>query len=225
MKSTKSRPVTIMGTSLHRTALAIMAALVLAGQTLADEEYRSPRAGEAYSGTVFGHQVDVPARDRTKTMALDLGVLWFPDGPDKKKINPFGTIFIWRNWNDGRQRCAPSWSALRNVHFDFLPSHGPRDAVTFENLTLPLTARSTSGGSHSPRGDEVVPGPPGRWRRRPDPHPPGHRDNALEAALSYEAGSSFAPGDEPIQFRPSTTPTRVIRFRADAIERNFIELA
>jgi hypothetical protein len=62
------------------SALAVFA---LAGPALAQdagstEPYRTPRAGEAFSATVFGHHVDVHARDRTRTTAFDVGVLWIP---------------------------------------------------------------------------------------------------------------------------------------------------
>jgi hypothetical protein len=231
MNFTKSRPGTIFVTIVHRRALAIMAVLALAGPTLA-EEHRTPRAGEIFTGTVFGHQVDVPARDRTKTMALDLGVLWLPDGPDKKKINPFGTFFMWRNWNDGRQRLRAILVGLYdNVRFDFLPSHGPFEMlVTFENLTPPFDRSEYVEGVRI-QSEEL------RWYQARlgagvgfrIPISPGHQDNALEAALSYEPGyHSFARGDEtdPGFILPRDTyEGRVhLRFRADALERNFIEL-
>ena len=103
-----------------------MAVFVLAGQTLADEDYRSPRAGEAYTGTVFGHPVTVPARDRTKNTVLDLGILWMPDGPEKKQLDPFVSVFLWRNWFDGRQRFRAILVGLYDdIRWDFLPTTAP----------------------------------------------------------------------------------------------------
>jgi len=231
MNSTKSRPVTIMATSVRRWALAIVAVLVLAGQTLA-EEHRTPRAGEAFTGSVFGHQVDVPARDRTKTMALDLGVLWLPDGPEKKRLNPFGIFFMWRNWNDGRQRLRAILLGLYdNVRFDFLPSSGPFETVvTFENTTIPFDRSEYVEGVRI-RSEEM------KWYQARVgagaglriPISPGHQENAIEAALSYEPGYlSFDRGKnaDPVFIVPRDTyEGRIhLRFRADALERNFIEL-
>lgn len=220
-----------MGTNVPRRALVLLAVFVLAGRTLA-QEYRTPRAGEVFSGIVFGRQVDVPARDRTKTMALDLGLVWLPDGPDKKKINPFAAVFLWRNWNDGRQRLRAILVGLYdNVRFDFLPSHGPFELlVTFENLTPPFDRSEYVEGIRI--HEEAL-----RWYQARlgagvgvrIPISPGHQDNALEVALSYEPGfHSFTRGDEadPAFILPQDTyEGRVhLRFRADTIERNFLEL-
>lgn len=232
MKSTTGRSATIMGTSLRLRALAVVAALVLAGQALADEDYRSPRAGEAFTGTVFGHQVSVPPRDRAKNTVLDLGVVWMPDGPEKKKFDPFATVFLWRNWNDGRQRLRAILLGLYDdVRFDALPTHGPFEMlVTFQNLTPPFDRAEYVEGVRI--GAEEM-----RWYQARlgagvglrIPIAPGHQDNALEAALSYEAGFlSFDRGKEtdPGFVLPRDTyEGRVhLRFRADALERNFIEL-
>jgi hypothetical protein len=221
-----------MGTSVHRRALVIMTVLVLAGQTLADEEYRTPRAGEAYTGSVFGHQVEVPPRDRTKNTVLDLGVVWIPDGPDGKQVNPFATIFLWRNWHDGRQRLRAILLGLYDdVRFDFLPSHGPFEMlVTFNNQTIPFDSAEYVEGVRI-RSEEM------KWYQAylgagvglRIPISPGHQDNALEAALSYEAGYLFfhrGKEADPAFIVPQNTPEGRIhlRFRADALERNFIEL-
>ena len=208
-----------------------MAVLVLAGQTLA-EEYRTPRAGEAFKGKVFGRQVDVPARDRTKTTALDLGVLWLPDGPDKRRVNPFGTVFVWRNWNDGRQRLRAIVLGLYdNIRFDFLPSHGPFETVvTFENTTIPFDRAEYVEGrrilSEEMTRSQAHLGAGVGFRI---PISPGNQENALETALIYEPGFlSFKRGKnaDPLFIVPRDTyEGRIhLRFRADALERNPIEL-
>ena len=203
----------------------------LCGQTLA-EEHRTPRAGEAFTGSVFGHQVEVPARDRTKTTALDLGVVWLPDGPDRKRINPFGTVFLWRNWNDGKQRLRAIVLGLYdNVRFDFLPTSGPFETVvTLENTTIPFDRSEYVEGVRI-RSEEM------KWYQARVgagvgfrvPISPGNQENALEAALSYEPGYlSFERGKhaDPGFIVPRDTYEGRIhfRFRADALERNPIEL-
>jgi hypothetical protein len=165
-------------------------------------------------------------------MALDFGVLWLPDGPDKKKLNPFGTFFMWRNWNDGKQRLrAILVGVYDNVRFDFLPTHGPFEMlVTFENLTPPFDRSEYVEGVRI-RSEEM------KWYQARVgagvglriPISPGHQENAMEAALSYEPGYlSFERGknaDPGFIVPRDTYEGRIhLRFRADALERNFIEL-
>lgn len=210
---------------------AIFAALTLAGPVLA-QEYRTPRAGEAFTATVFGHQVDVPGRDRTQASALDLGVVWIPDGPDQRRLNPFVSLYLWRNWNENQQRLRAVLVGIYNdVRWDFQPGHRKLETVlTFENLTPPVDRSEYVEGVRI-RSEEL------RWYEL---HfgvglgyrtliSPGHQDNALEAALTYEPGYlSFDRGEktDPGYIVPTDTYEGRIhfRFRADAIERNPIEL-
>jgi hypothetical protein len=218
--------------SMLRRGLFFIVVLAFAGQILADEEYRTPRAGEPYTGMVFGHQVEVPARDRTKNTVLDLGVVWIPSGPDKKQINPFASFFLWRNWFDGKQRLrAIMLGIYDDIRFDFLPTRGPFEMlVTFENLTPPFDRAEYVEGiriaSEELRWYQAYLGVGAGVRI---PLPPGHQDNALEVALSYEPGYlAFGRGDEtaPAFIVPQDTyeGRTHLRFRADALERNFIEL-
>jgi hypothetical protein len=226
------RSPTVPATSHGLTALVITAALVLARPALADEEYRTPRAGEAFTGSLFGHEIVLPPRDRTKNTVLDLGVVWMPDGPEKKRLDPFASFFLWRNWNDGRQRLRAILLGLYDsVRFDFLPTRGPFEMVaTFDNLTPPFDRAEYVEGIRI-RSEEI------RWYQAylgtgvgvRIPISPGHQDNALEAALSYETGYlSFDRGKDadPAFIVPrSTREDRIhLRLRSDALERNLIEL-
>jgi len=232
------------GFHVPRVLCAIFALLTLAPVVAAQEEpspavppaqvepYRTPRAGEAFTATVFGHSVDVPARDRTHTSAFDIGVLWIPDGPDGKQVNPFATLFFWRNWNDGGQRLrAVLVGVYDDVRWDFLPGHGRLETVlTFQNLTPPFDRSEYVEGvrvrSEDLRWYEVHGGAGLGYRA---PLSPGHQDNALEAALSYEPGYLWfdrADKTAPSYIVPTDTyEGRVhFRFRADTLERNPIEL-
>jgi hypothetical protein len=217
--------------SIGKVTCAFLLFISLSGPAL-PEEYRTPRAGEAFTATVFGHQADVPARDRTSTTALDLGVLWIPDGPDSRRLGPFASLFFWRNWNDGRQRLrAVVIGIYDNVRWDALPSDGPLETVlTFENLTPPFDRSEFVEGVRI-RSEEL------RWYEARlgaglgyrIPIAPGHQDNHLEAALTYEPGYlSFDRGEktDPDYLVPKDTyEGRVhLRFRLDAVERNPIEL-
>ena len=220
-----------MSFNKSQSALATLVVLMFARPSMA-EDYRTPRAGEPYTGMVFGHQVEVPERDRTKNTVLDLGVVWIPDGPDKKKINPFASVFLWRNWNEGKQRLRAILVGIYDdIRFDFQPSRGPFELlVTFENLTPPFDRSEYVEGIRI-RSEEL------RWYQAylglgagfRIPISPGHQDNALEVALSYEPGYlAFDRGDETdpgfIVPRDAYEGRIHLRFRADALERNFIEL-
>jgi hypothetical protein len=217
--------------------IGVIAVLVLASRTLAEdtpveEAYRSPRAGEEYTGKVFGHDVTVPERDRTRNTVLDFGVVWMPDGPEKKKVSPFASLFLWRNWDGGKQRLrAVLVGVYDSVRYDVLPTDGPFELLaTFDNLTPPFDRAEYVEGIRI-RAEEM------RWYQAyfgagvgfRIPISPRHQDNALEVALSYEPGYLwFGPGEkaDPAFTVPTDTyeGRTHLRFRADAIERNFIEL-
>jgi hypothetical protein len=214
-----------------RTALAVMAVLMLGKQSLA-QEYRTPRAGEEYTGTVFGHEVTVPERDRTKNTVLDLGVVWIPDGPDKKKVNPFASLFLWRNWDDGRQRFRGIIVGVYDdLRWDIRPLDNPFEVlVTFQNLTPPFDRAEYVEGirieSEELRWYQAYLGAGVGYRI---PLAPRHQDNHLEVALSYEPGYlafDEAEAPNPAFVLPEDTyEGRIhLRFRADGLERNFIEL-
>jgi hypothetical protein len=215
-----------------RTAIALVAVVCFAGTILADEDYRAPRAGEAYTGTVFGHQVDVPERDRTRNTVLDLGILWMPDGPEKKQIDPFASFFLWRNWFDGGQRLRAIIVGLYDdIRYDFLPTRGPLEVlVTFQNLTPPFDrAEYIEGLRITPEELRSYQAHLGAGVGARIPIAPGQQDNHLEVALSYEAGYlSFGRGEDadPAFIVPRDTyEGRIhLRLRSDALERNFIEL-
>jgi hypothetical protein len=197
------------------------------------QEYRTPRAGEAFTGTVFGHSVDVPARDRTTTNVFDIGVVWLGDGPDGKRLNTFAGLVFWRNRDNGRHRLRAILLGIYDtIRYDTLPANrSPFEVVvTFENTTPPLDRSEYVEGVRI-RSEEL------RWYQLHAgfglgyriPLAPGHEDNHLEASLSYEPGYlSFRPGDktDPDYIVPKDTYEGRfhLRFRLDAIERNPIEL-
>jgi hypothetical protein len=210
----------------------VLSAASLSVSSLADE-YRTPRAGEAFTGTVFGHSVDVPARDRNTTSVLDLGAQWMAGGPDGRRLDPFASVYLWRNRQDGRYRLrAILLGVYDSIRFDALPSARiPLEmVVTFDNLTPPFDRSEYVEGVRI-RSEEL------RWYQMRAglglgyriPIGPGHQDNHLEAALTYEPGYlSFDRGEktDPSYVVPKDTyEGRVhLRFRLDAIERNPIEL-
>ena len=64
----------------------LLAFLLTAGASAQQE--RTPRAGEAYTETIFGMSVSAAARDRTHITWLGLGFQRIPDGPEERVLVP-----------------------------------------------------------------------------------------------------------------------------------------
>ena len=70
--------------------------LAVAPPPAAGEEYRTPRAGETVTGTLFGKTLSAPERDRRKITYLNIGGVFVPGGPDEKTFGPTGGLYLWR---------------------------------------------------------------------------------------------------------------------------------
>jgi hypothetical protein len=122
-------------------ACLLVAVLFSAGAVWAESDYRTPRAGEEYTTTLFGEQVTAPARDRTSETALNLGVVWVADAPKDNEFLPFGAFFLWRNNDEGRERFRGVMAGFYDdIRYNKRPSWlGSTELVfTFENLTIPV---------------------------------------------------------------------------------------
>ncbi len=233
----KASPVAIAGVpglcGRRRLAAAgCLWALLGGGGALAQSE-RTPRAGEAYTGTLFGEPVAVPARDRTTLTEISLAVQWIPDGPQKRVLVPEGGLFLWRNRDGGDSRVRAVLLGIANdVRYDRRIVAGSVWEVvgTFENVTLPF-ARSEYIESERIASEELkrsfVRAGFGFGYRRA--LAPGHQDNFLEAALTYEPGYLFfgRGGDTASSFllpRDTYEGRFHLRLRADAFDRNILEL-
>jgi hypothetical protein len=211
----------------------ILLALLLAGDVSAQVE-RTPLAGESYTGTLFGKPLTVAERDRTHVTEIGLGFQWIPEGPEERVLVPSGGLFFWRNRNGGESRLRAVVSGLYDdVRYDRrLAKESSWEAVaTFENATLPF-ARSEYVEGERIASEELKwgcarAGAGIGYRRALSP---GHQDNAFEAAITYEPGYLFFSrgGDTEKAFLlpRNTYEGRVhFRVRADAFERNILELA
>ena len=193
----------------------------------------TPRAGEAYTGTVFGQPVSVAERDRTRVTEIGLGFQWIPNGPEKRVLVPSGALFFWRNATGGQSRLRALLSGLYDdVRYDRrLGRESPWEAVaTFENVTLPFARSEYVEGKRIASEDlkwgYARAGAGIGYRRS---LVPGHQDNAFEAAISYEPGYLyFSRGDDTEKgfLLPRNTYEGRFHFRlrADAFERNILEL-
>ncbi len=83
--------------------LCLLGCCTLARPAAAQED-RTTRAGEAFTGTLFGNPVNVPARDRTRVTELWAALQWIPDGPENRTVVPLGALLLWRNRNGGEER-------------------------------------------------------------------------------------------------------------------------
>ncbi len=210
----------------------VLLALLLAGDASAQVE-RTPRAGESYTGTLFGKPLTVAGRDRTRVTEIGLGFQWIPDGPQERVLVPAGGLYLWRNSNAGESRLRAVLTGLYDdVRYGRRLARGSgfEAVATFENVTLPF-ARSEYVEGERIASEELKWGyvragaGVGYWRSIS----PGNQDNAFEATVSYEPGYLFFSrgGDTEAAFRlpRNTYEGRFhLRVRADAFERNILEL-
>jgi hypothetical protein len=107
------------------------------------EEYRPPRAGEAYVTELFGTSARAPERNRRSVTALNLGVQWLPQAPKDYEVLPFGALYLWRNPENGHSRLRAVLAGLYNeLRYDVRPTWlAPTELIlTLDNMTVP-TAR------------------------------------------------------------------------------------
>lgn len=214
----------------HRVAFALLAAL---SSGAAAEEYRTPRAGEAFTATLLGMEIGAPARDRRKITYLNAGGVVLAEAPEEKGFSPQGGLYAFRAPEDGSSRLRAIVAVISNeVRWDraIRGDRGLSLALTFDSLTLPWPrseyvdgVRQASGEleSHSARAGIGV-----AWRRSISP---GACDNVLDAALTFEPGYLwFRSGSDtaPDYVLPSNTfEGRLhLRLRGDAMTRNVVEL-
>ncbi len=200
-------------------------------RSAAGQEDRTPRAGEAFTGTLFGKPVNVQARDRTRVTELWAALQWIPDGPENRTLVPQGALVLWRNRNGGKERFrAVLLGIYDDVRWNRELSGTLESVLTFENTTLPW-ARSEYVEGRRIASEElewsVVRAGVGFGTRFTIA--PSLQDNAIEAALTYEPGVLFfGRGSDTLgSFRPPSDAYegRVHgRLRADAFERNLLEL-
>jgi hypothetical protein len=216
---------------------AIFITILLIGNLLpagaSPDAYRTPRAGEAFSTELWGEPVTVPERNRTHINAFSLGGMWSPDGPSGYGFVPFGSLFFWRNLDDGRKRFRGEIAGVFNdLRANFAPASwdGLEAVLTFSNLIIPYERVESVEGQRQRDVDLRW-----YWARAGiglgyrTPLAPGHQDNALELALTYEPGYLWfdrANDTAPNFVVPQDTYEGLVhlRLRADALERNLLEL-
>ena len=217
---------------LRRGLFVLVCCGLLSGESSA-QTHRTPRAGEAYTGSLFGRPLKISERDRRKVSAVSLGLQWIPDGPEDREAVPVGALFLWRNRREGGERVRAVLSGLYNevrYHTSRWPLGGAEAVLAFENVTLPF-ARSEYVEGRRIASEEL------EWHSvrlgaglgHRIPLAPGHQENALEVTLTYEPGVLlFEAGDETgrdfLVPRDAYEGRFHLSLRADALERNLLEL-
>ncbi len=218
----------------RRIPLFGVAAVVLtAGLPSVSEEYRTPRAGEAASGTLFGKTYTAPERDRSRINYFTLGAVLLPEGPDEKVFGPMGGLYLWRFPPGGTSRLRALVAVISNeVRWDkALPgASGFSLVLTFDSLSPPWARSEYADGVRIAAGElkwyQARAGAGLAFRKS---LAPGACDNGLDIALTYEPGglwftrgSDTAPGY--VLPRDTYEGRLHLRFRADALERNLLEM-
>ena len=222
------------GRSLLGRVAATLLSLGLGDEAVLEaQEYRTPRAGEAFSATVFGTLVEAPARRRDVFTEVGLGIYGIPNGPEERRLTPLGGALFWRNREDGKERfrgfVVGLYNDLRANSAAALPGD-TEGVLTFQNTYWPFDRSEYIEGTRIAAEElvwhQVHAGVGVGYRHTVAP---GHQDNALEVALTYEPGALFfARGDETeagfLVPRDVYEGREHLRLRFDALERNILEL-
>jgi len=118
------------------------------------DDHRTPRAGEAVKGTLFGSEVEAPSRDRRKITYLNAGAVLVPDAPEGSTFGPMGGLYLWRVGADDASRLRAIVAVISNeVRWDRSADRGRGLSLVLalDSLTPPWAARRASTGAGSPR--------------------------------------------------------------------------
>jgi len=201
-------------------------------RTFAGEE-KTPKAGKEFRTSLFGEEMYVPPRDRRSVTALNLGVNWIPNGPSQEEVLPFGTVYVWRNWDNNNRRFRGTFSGVVNdldytIGLRSLPNWSL--LFTLDNFIAPI-GRSEYVEGQRIRASElewnyVFAGFGVGYRF---PFDPFEQDSALNVFLTYEPGYRWFRGTNETSAQygvPNDTYEGRIhgRIRWDALVRNLMEL-
>jgi len=211
-------------------AAAVAAALCLTLNAPARaDEYRTPRAGEALDRELFGRSIELPARDRRRVAALNLGAVGFSPRLGDTSLTPFGALYV--RSIDERKRLRATFAGLVNdVDLALELGAGFRALAYLGNNTVPL-GRSEVIGGESIDSTRLEWGSSQLWLGL------GHAwdlwpwsfESELRLEAFYVGGYEYHDrvDDTPRSLRvPTDTAFHGPRLRVawDALERNLLEL-
>jgi hypothetical protein len=190
--------------------------------------YETPLAGEACSVSILGRQIDIPARDRRNTLALNLGGTLFLPALGSSDALPMGALY-WRRENPG-SRTRLVFSVFYNELDHALKYDKFELLAHLENMTIPFPSQEIVGGKEV-KASSIVWGEATAWLGAGYrlPVTPFQTDNDLRLQLFYEGGylySSRTVDSGPDVRLPPDTATHGVRIRVryDGMRRNIMEL-
>ncbi len=195
------------------------------------QPYHTPLAGEGFTTTIFGKDVEVPPRSRRSVSAWDLGVSLSP-GADRSQVLPFGSLYFWRHPDDDTLFRATIVGLYDDIRYAKSPEGwGDFEWLgTFENFTVPFATSELVDGvtieDESLYWGYVRPGIGLGFREQ---IAPGYNDNMFASNVVVEPGLLyFHSGDQTaddFEVPETTFELRAHwRTRYDALVRNLLEL-
>jgi hypothetical protein len=194
------------------------------------DDYRTPRSGEAFSGSVFGSPIEIAARDR-RSVASWAAILDTAAHAEGAGSQPAASVYFWEHPAEGKLLRAVVAIVYDDIFYARPIGSGAAEAVlTFSNYTLPFATNERVDGNFT-HGEKlnwgyVRGGVGGGFRTSIGPA----QDNMFAADLIVEPGLLyFGQSDSTsvnYEMPDSTFELRVhLKVRADRIERNLLELA
>jgi hypothetical protein len=192
------------------------------------DEYHTPLAGRPYRTNLWGHDIDIPARNRDNTLALTLGATLFsPQLADSNGL-PLAALYWTHRWDESRVRAIIS---VFVNEVDVARDFGKFELLGhLDNDTVPFAAAEIVDGQEF-KPSSIESGNVSAWLgagyRRPV-HP-WQADNDLRVQLFAQGGYLYSKrtADTGSTVRlPPNTPTYGVRLRTryDSFRRNLMEL-
>ncbi len=195
----------------------------------ASDEYHTPLAGKRLEVEVFGRKVVVEERDRTKTLALTIGVTGFVPSIDDNTVVPFFALYYNGLWEEERHVRATISGLVNTVDYEEMFG-GPTLLLHFDNYTLPFESAELVDGEELDASKLIWGSVNARvgvgysqkvW--------PGNEDNAIKIGISYEGGLLYfddTSGTPDSSIIPQDTYVHGLRLQGhlDMFQRNLMEL-
>ena len=196
------------------------------------EPYRTPLSGEGFLVEVFGEEVEVPSRDRSRLVAWDIGAAFTIPGADENEVLPFASLYFWHN--PGTEHFFRG--VVVGLFNDLLYAYSPESwdgfelAFSLDNFNVPVEQGDLIDGviddSQKTTWGYIRPGIGFGYRRQIDP---GEQDNLFTLTAFIEPGFYyFSKGDDAVSAFQEPQDTFDLRahlqMRADALIRNLLEL-
>jgi len=194
----------------------------------ADDEYHTPLAGEAYKTVLFGHSVNVPARQRENVRSFSLGANFYVPDLGGDVGLPIAALYLRHQDETWWYR---STIGLFVNEFDVARNFGRFQLLGhFDNDTVPFADTEIKDGKEV-KTSSVIWGTVNGWLGGGVriPLEPFQCDNDLRLQLFYQAGYFYdmrTSDTGPLVHLPPNTFTQGIRMRVryDGIRRNLMEL-